>query len=680
MRRTFAGCKSPLGCRIVMAKSARPGGKGKETHFNRPASGAGPARGGRPRSDEGDRPSYRKDEGSDRRSGSGYAGKRDNDSRSSGRGGSGYQRDENRPRRDEGASSGSDRPQRREYGSDRGGQRPDRGQSGERRSFGNDRGDRNSSDRSTQGRDGERRSYSDRNTAGRSNEGRFERKDRNTSSDRRPYGENRGGDRDNRDRTGGGRPQDGERRSNYGDRNAEGRPERKDRDQSSDRRSYGENRGDRKPDRPARPQGEGRSNYGDRNTEGRYERKDRDQSSERRSYGENRGERSSERPSRPQDGERRNNFGDRKNEGRYERRDDSARPPRRNDGDFSRSDRPARTGDKPEFRRDREGNSDNTRRPEDRPPYRGSREGDSPRKKTFKPRDSRDDRSGGDAGRKPYGNRATDDKGFRNRGPKPVFNDEEFRPASNPAKPGKWDSEAKNGPMTLNKYLAHSGISSRREAATIIKEGKVEVNGQVLTEPGYRVQPGDRVVLEGAELKPQRHHVYVLLNKPKDFLTTTEDDRGRRTVMELVEGATEDRLYPIGRLDRNTTGVLLLTNDGDLAQKLSHPKYESKKIYQVSLDKDLTKRDFEQIIAGVTLEDGVAVVDRLAYLEKKSEIGLEIHSGRNRIVRRIFESLGYEVVKLDRVMYAGLTKKNVSRGKWRLLTEREVIQLKHFRS
>jgi len=234
--------------------------------------------------------------------------------------------------------------------------------------------------------------------------------------------------------------------------------------------------------------------------------------------------------------------------------------------------------------------------------------------------------------------------------------------------------------MTLNKYLAHSGISSRRDAAAIIKEGKVEVNGKVLTEPGYRVQPGDKVVLDGKELKPQRHHVYVLLNKPKDFLTTTEDDRGRRTVMELVTGATDDRLYPIGRLDRNTTGVLLLTNDGDLAQKLSHPRYESKKIYQVSLDKDLTKRDFDKIIEGVTLEDGIAIVDRLAYLEKKSEIGLEIHSGRNRIVRRIFESLGYDVVKLDRVMYAGLTKKNVSRGKWRLLTDREVIQLKHFRS
>lgn len=260
------------------------------------------------------------------------------------------------------------------------------------------------------------------------------------------------------------------------------------------------------------------------------------------------------------------------------------------------------------------------------------------------------------------------------------FDGDEFAENSNPGKPGKWNTEVKEGPMTLNKYLAHAGISSRRDAAAIIKDGKVQVNGKVLTEPGYRVQPGDKVTMDGKALKPQKHFVYVLLNKPKDFITTTEDDRGRRTVMELVSGATEDRLYPVGRLDRNTTGVLLLTNDGDLAQKLSHPKYESKKIYQVSLDKDLTKRDFDKILEGVELEDGMANVDRLAYLDKKSEIGLEIHSGRNRIVRRIFESLGYQVEKLDRVMYAGLTKKNVSRGKWRFLTEKEVIALKHFRT
>lgn len=238
---------------------------------------------------------------------------------------------------------------------------------------------------------------------------------------------------------------------------------------------------------------------------------------------------------------------------------------------------------------------------------------------------------------------------------------------------------AASGLMPLNKYLAHSGHGSRRDAAELIKEGKVEVNGEVMTNPGYRVQPKDVVSVAGKQAKPQKELVYVLLNKPKDYLTTTEDERGRRTVMELVRQAADTRLFPIGRLDRNTTGVLLLTNDGDLAQKLSHPKYEVRKIYHATLDKDLTKRDFDQIAAGLTLEDGPVQVDEIAYLENKNEIGLQIHIGRNRIVRRIFESLGYEVVKLDRVVYAGLTKKNVPRGKWRYLNEKEVVLLKHFK-
>jgi 23S rRNA pseudouridine2605 synthase len=384
-------------------------------------------------------------------------------------------------------------------------------------------------------------------------------------------------------------------------------------------------------------------------------------------------------------------------------RKDDERPARKSAGDGPAEGRPER---KP-YRKDA-GNKPSDRGRGERPYGRARDEGGSrPAKRPYENRDDNPEKpkafarkgsAGAGEKRKSFGDRKEGgDKPFSRRPPadrKPYerrsgagpakhprgFEGDEFAEHSNPAKPGKWDTEAKTGPMTLNKYLAHSGVSSRRDAAVMIKEGKVEVNGSVLTEPGYRVQPGDKVTMEGKVMEPQRHFVYVLLNKPKDFLTTTEDDRGRRTVMELVSGATEDRLYPIGRLDRNTTGVLLLTNDGDLAQKLSHPKYESKKIYQVSLDKDLTKRDFDQIVAGVTLEDGIAKVDRLAYLDKKSEIGLEIHSGRNRIVRRIFESLGYEVVKLDRVMYAGLTKKNVSRGKWRFLTEKEVISLKHFRS
>jgi len=235
--------------------------------------------------------------------------------------------------------------------------------------------------------------------------------------------------------------------------------------------------------------------------------------------------------------------------------------------------------------------------------------------------------------------------------------------------------------MTLNKYLAHSGVSSRRDAAILIKEGKVTVNGKVELTPGYRVAHSDVITLEGKKMTPQSHHVYILMNKPKDFLTTSEDDRGRRTVMDLLSSAdVEGRLYPIGRLDRATTGVLLITNDGDLAQKLTHPKYEVKKIYQVTLDKNLTKADFDQLLTGVELEDGTAVADKLSYLETKNEVGIEIHSGRNRIVRRMFESLGYDVIKLDRVMFAGFTKKNVSRGKWRFLDEREVVLLKHFKN
>ncbi len=235
-------------------------------------------------------------------------------------------------------------------------------------------------------------------------------------------------------------------------------------------------------------------------------------------------------------------------------------------------------------------------------------------------------------------------------------------------------------PMPLNKYIAHSGESSRRDAAALVKQGKARVNGELILDPGHKVMPGDKVTLAGKKLSIRKNLVYVLLNKPKGFITTTEDPQGRKTVMSLVTNAGDGRLFPVGRLDRNTTGLLLLTNDGDLTQKLSHPSYQVKKVYQVTLDKPLAKADFEQVLAGVKLEDGIAPVDSLAYLEEKHELGIEIHSGRNRIVRRIFESLGYEVVKLDRVMYAGLTKKNIPRGKWRFLTEREVVLLRHFKN
>jgi 23S rRNA pseudouridine2605 synthase len=233
--------------------------------------------------------------------------------------------------------------------------------------------------------------------------------------------------------------------------------------------------------------------------------------------------------------------------------------------------------------------------------------------------------------------------------------------------------------LPLNKYIAHGGICSRRDAAELIRQGKVQVNGQLVTEPGTKVSPKDQVKVNGKKVIMSRNFVYILLNKPKDYITTTEDPEGRKTVLDLIRQATPERVYPVGRLDRNTSGVLLLTNDGELAQKLAHPKHEIKKIYHVTLDKPLTKTDFDKIVAGVTLEDGPAFVDVIAYADArdKAQVGLEIHSGRNRIVRRIFESLGYDVRGLDRVMYAGLTKKNVQRGKWRLLSEKEIRILKY---
>lgn len=236
--------------------------------------------------------------------------------------------------------------------------------------------------------------------------------------------------------------------------------------------------------------------------------------------------------------------------------------------------------------------------------------------------------------------------------------------------------------IPLNKYISHSGICSRRDAAELIKQGKVLVNDKIITEPGTKVSPNDMVKVNGKKITISKNFVYILLNKPKDYITTTDDPQGRKTVLHLIKNATTERVYPVGRLDRNTSGVLLLTNDGDLAQKLAHPKHEIKKIYHVVLDKVLSKNDFDSIVAGVELEDGLVHVDAIAYedAKDKTQIGLEIHSGRNRIVRRIFEHLGYDVRGLDRVMYAGLTKKNVQRGKWRLLNEKEIRILKYLNS
>lgn len=234
-----------------------------------------------------------------------------------------------------------------------------------------------------------------------------------------------------------------------------------------------------------------------------------------------------------------------------------------------------------------------------------------------------------------------------------------------------------DGTMRLNKFIAHSGICSRREADDLISAGLVTVNDEVITELGSRVKRGDSVKYNGERIRSEKK-VYILLNKPKDFVTTNDDPEGRKTVLDLVKSAGNERVYPVGRLDRNTTGVLLLTNDGEMASKLTHPKYNRKKIYHVFLDKPLLEEDYEKVAKGLELEDGFIKPDAVDFVkpDSKSELGIEIHSGKNRVVRRIFETLGYHVARLDRVYFAGLTKKNLSRGKWRFLTEKEISMLK----
>jgi 23S rRNA pseudouridine2605 synthase len=239
--------------------------------------------------------------------------------------------------------------------------------------------------------------------------------------------------------------------------------------------------------------------------------------------------------------------------------------------------------------------------------------------------------------------------------------------------------KAYNGPeeIRLNKYIANAGLCSRREADEFIASGQITVNGETIIEMGYKVQPND-VIKYGRKVLSRQKLTYVLLNKPKDFITTTEDPEGRRTVMDLVKNSTQERIYPIGRLDRATTGLLLLTNDGELAEKLSHPSNEIKKIYQLEIDKKISQEHFDSILEGLELEDGKIKADDLSIISPDGMVlGIEIHSGKNRIVRRIFEHLGYEVLKLDRSTYAGLNKKDLPRGNWRYLTEKEVIRLKY---
>jgi 23S rRNA pseudouridine2605 synthase len=234
------------------------------------------------------------------------------------------------------------------------------------------------------------------------------------------------------------------------------------------------------------------------------------------------------------------------------------------------------------------------------------------------------------------------------------------------------------GLIRLNRYLANAGVCSRREADTFIEQGLVSINGKVVTELGTKVKLSDTVKYKGKVLKPETLR-YILLNKPKGYITTTDDEMDRKTVMEIIKDACPERVYPVGRLDRNTTGLLLLTNDGELAKKLTHPSHQIRKMYHVFLDKPLRLEDFEKLMMGITLEDGPVKPDSMAYVgdnSKGDEVGIEIHSGRNRIVRRMFEQLGYDVVRLDRVQFASLTKKDLPRGEWRFLNPKEIAFLK----
>ena len=376
--------------------------------------------------------------------------------------------------------------------------------------------------------------------------------------------------------------------------------------------------------------------------------------------------------------------------------------PQRSYGNNAGGDRPYRPrynsegGDRPQRSYGNNAGGDRPYRPRynseggDRPQrsYGNNAGGDRP----YRPRYNGE---GGDRPQRSYGNNAGGDRPYRPRyngegGDRPQRSygnrDSYSRPIRRTA---DYDPNAKyskkkqieykeqfvdpNEPIRLNKFLANAGVCSRREADEFITAGVVSVNGEVVTELGTKIKRGDEVKFHDQAVSIERK-IYVLLNKPKDTVTTSDDPQARRTVMDLVKGACSERIYPVGRLDRNTTGVLLLTNDGDLASKLTHPKYLKKKIYHVHLDKNLTKADMEQIAAGIQLDDGEIQADAISYTDdfKKDEVGIEIHSGKNRIVRRIFESLGYKVVKLDRVFFAGLTKKGLRRGEWRYLTEQEV--------
>ena len=550
---------------------------------------------------------------------------------------------------------------------------------------------------STENEEWRENSFNEENTGA----GRDGNKSYNREGGERPYrpSYNReGGDRPYRPRfnannEGGERPQ-----RSYGDRSYGDRPQRPSYNREGGDRPYrprfnNNNEGGERPQRPYNREG------------GSYDRP------QRPSYNREGG--SYDRPQRPRfnsgEGGERPSYGDRPQRPSYNR-EGGDRPyrPRFNNGEGG--DRPQRPsynregGDRPyrpRFNPNGEG-SDRPQRPYNREGGEQRSYGDRPYRPRFNSGEGGDrpqrpyNRDGGDRPYRPRFN-SGEGGGYRNNnagGYRPRFNNDRSQGGYRPRpRTSDYDPNAKysikkqieykeqfvdpNEPIRLNKFLANAGVCSRREADEFITAGVVSVNGEVVTELGTKIKRSDVVKFHDEPVSIERK-VYVLLNKPKDTVTTSDDPQERRTVMDLVKGACNERIYPVGRLDRNTTGVLLLTNDGDLASKLTHPKFLKKKIYHVHLDKNLTKADMDQIAAGVQLEDGEIHADAISYTDdfKKDQVGIEIHSGKNRIVRRIFESLGYKVVKLDRVFFAGLTKKGLRRGDWRYLSEAEVNYLR----
>jgi 23S rRNA pseudouridine2605 synthase len=601
---------------------------------------------------------------------------------------------ESRPARSEKSSSWDDydrenstKPSTRSEGSDRSSERStgsrEEGKGMYQRR--EDNGDRPSYPRRDDGARGERKSYGDREKRPyqrREDSGdrpAFPRRDSGDGGERKSYG-----DREKRPY---------QRREDSGDRPAF---PRRDSGDGGERKSYG--------DREKRPY-QRREDSGDRPS---FPRRDDGERGERKSYGDRekrpyqRREDSGDRPSFPRrdDGERgeRKSYGDREKRP-YQRREDSGdRPafPRRDSGDGgerkSYGDREKRpyqrredSGDRPSFPRRDDGERGERKSYGDREKRPYQRREDSGDRPSFPRRDDGDKgerKSYGDREKRPYSKRPDaesrhnrfEEKQSRGRGGYSRGGDRRSAPRKRNASEGP----DLTGEIRLNRFISMAGIGSRREADDLITAGLISVNGNLVTELGSKVKPGDDIRYNGERIRNEKH-VYLLLNKPKDYITTAEDPNDRKTVMELIAGACPERVYPVGRLDRNTTGLLLFTNDGDLAKHLTHPSSRVKKLYHVELDKNVKVADIRKLQEGIELEDGLTNVDDISFDgdgSDKKVVGVELHSGKNRVVRRLFEALGYDVKKLDRVGFAGLTKKDLPRGRWRMLDEREVGFLK----